>query len=76
MLKKIFKIYQVPNMAPSCRVLITPLGFTVSSAFSGAEAALTLNLLFLWLEIEKEPYTRVLKRDEDNAYRKLCGGSP
>ena len=63
-------------MAPSCKVLITPLGFTVSSALPGDEAALSLNLLFLWLEIEKEANIGVLKRGEENAYRKLSGGSP
>jgi hypothetical protein len=48
MLKQIFKIYQITNINPSCKVLITPLGFTVSAVFSGTEAALTLKLLFLW----------------------------
>lgn len=59
MLKQIFKIYQIPNIKPSRKVLITPLGFTVSPEFSGTKAALTLKLLFLWFETEKEPHTRM-----------------
>lgn len=76
MLKQIFKIYQIPNIKPSCKVLITPLGFTVSPVFSDTEATLTLKLLFLWFETIKEPHTRKLKHDEENAYTGLCCESP
>ena len=76
MLKQIFKIYQITNINPSCKVLITPLGFTVSAVFSGTEAALTLTLLFLWFETRKEPHTCILKHDEENAYVGIFRGLP
>lgn len=74
MLKKIFKRYQIPNIAPSCIVPAKSLDFSNSPVISGTEAARTLILLYPWfrqvnagiraLQLKQEPDNEVFRREK------------